>query len=142
MLFMNPQLAALLADVLQAKCSAHSFNVYAFCFTPDHVHLELVALSDESNLIDLLRDLKGTSTAKARPLGFRALWQKGFYDYVLRPGEAVDAVAWYILNNPVRRGLVKEMCEWPHSGSWMFDWKKLAAPLREFIPPWKKAVAG
>ncbi len=75
-------------------------------------------------------------------MGFRALWQKGFYDHVLRSREAVDAAAWYILNNPVRRGLVKEMYEWPQSGSWMFDWKNLAAPLREFIPPWKKALAG
>jgi putative transposase len=135
-LFTNPELAALLLDVLQAKCSAHAFNIYAFCFMPDHIHLELVALSNGSNLVAMLRDFKGASTAAARRLGFRALWQKGFYDHVLRSGEAADAVAWYILNNPVRRGLVNQMREWSHSGSWMFDWKKLAAPLREFIPPW------
>ncbi len=114
----------------------------AFCFMPDHIHLVLLGVSDHSDLIALLRDFKGTSASRARVQGFVALWQKGFYDHVLRSGEALDAVAWYIFNNPVRAGLAKEMGEWPFSGSWMFDWKKLTAPVREFAPPWKKALAG
>jgi REP element-mobilizing transposase RayT len=109
---------------------------------PDHLHLELVGMSDHSNLTALLRDFKGASAAQARLRGFMNLWQKGFYDHVLRSIEAQDAVAWYILNNPVRAGLIKEIGEWPYSGSWMFDWKRLTAPVHEFIPPWKKVVAG
>jgi hypothetical protein len=74
--------------------------------------LVLLGTSDHSNLISLLRDFKGTSTAKARLLGFRASWQRGFYDHVLRSGEVVDAVVCYILNNPVWGGPVNEMREW------------------------------
>ena len=140
--FTHSGLVALLLDVLQTKCSVHSFNVYAFCFMPDHIHLVLLGVSDHSDLIALLRDFKGTSAARARVQGFVVLWQKGFYDHVLRSGEALDAVAWYIFNNPVRAGLTKEMGEWPYSGSGLIDWKKLTAPMREFLPPWKKAVAG
>jgi len=109
---------------------------------PDHIHLVVLGTSDHSNLIALLRDFKGTSTARARVQGFVALWQKGFYDHVLRCGEALDAVAWYIFNNPVRAGLVKEIGEWPFSGSWMFEWRKLSAPAHGFTPPWKKIVVG
>ena len=109
---------------------------------PDHVHLELVGLSDNSDLIAMLRDFNGKSAAQARGQGFRNLWQKGFYDHILRSGKEPDAVAWYILNNPVRGGLAKEMVEWPYSGSRMFDWKKLTVPVQGFIPPWKKSLAG
>jgi hypothetical protein len=48
-------------------------------------------------------------------------------------------VAWYIFNNPVRKGLVMDLRHWPHSGSSMFDWKRLAAPVQPFLPPWKVA---
>lgn len=141
-LFTHAGLVSLLLDVLRAECSAHSFGDYAFCFMPDHLHLELVGLSNESNLLAMLRDFKGRSAAQARAHGVVGLWQKGFYDHILRSGEELDAVAWYIFNNPVRAGLVEVMCEWPHSGSGMFDWKKLTAPAQGFVPPWKKVLAG
>lgn len=108
---------------------------------PDHVHLELAGLSPESDLIALVRDFKGAATAKARQEGWRSLWQKGFYDHILREGDRENAVAWYIFNNPVRKGLVEDLRDWPYSGSWMFDWKKLLAPPDEFIPPWKPVEA-
>ena len=109
---------------------------------PDHVHLELVGLSLVSDLIVLVGNFKGQATAKARKLGVYELWQKGFYDHILRVGEKEDTVAWYIFNNPVRKQLVKHPRQWPHSGSWTFDWKKAVAPLEEFVPPWKIEVAG
>ena len=109
---------------------------------PDHIHLLLVGLSDRSDLTAMVRSFKGKSAARARAQGFRNLWQKRFYDHVLRPGQELDAVAGYILNNPVRAGLVKEIAEWSYSGSWMFDWKKLKLPPPAFIPPWKRNVAG
>ncbi len=75
-------------------------------------------------------------------MGIRGLWQKGLYDHVLRPGEDDNAVAWYIFNNPVRKNLVSDPRAWPHSGSWMCDWRKAVAPPEKFVPPWKRAVAG
>jgi hypothetical protein len=37
----------------------------------------------------------------------------------------------------VRAGLAKTIGEWPFSGSWMFDWGKIAAPQEQFVPRWK-----
>lgn len=122
---------------LRNASTAKGFDVYAYCFMPDHLHMELVGLSDRSDVAAMLRAFKGSTTARARALGVRNLWQKGFYDHVLRPGERENAVAWYIFNNPVRKGLVAEPTAWPHSGSWMFDWKRALAPREEFVPPWK-----
>ena len=104
---------------------------------PDHAHLELVGVSGTSDLIVLLHDVKGVATAQARDIGIRNLWEKSFHDHILRSDDNHDAVAWYIFNNPVRKGLVKDPRDWPYSGSWMLDWKKAVAPIHEYVPPWK-----
>lgn len=112
-----------LLDTLRAACMSHMFDIYAYCFMPDHIHLEPVGLTPEADLIEFMRTWKGTSTVPLREVGLNDALQKGFYDHILRPDDREDAVAWYIFNNPVRRGLVNDLRQWPYSGSWMFDWK-------------------
>jgi len=46
------------------------------------------------------------------------LWQRGFYDHALRKEEDVQKVAEYIVNNPVRMGLVED---WRN---YRFSWHK------------------
>ena len=135
--FSSGELVKRTLDLLRAQCSSHWFDVYAYCFMPNHLHLELAGLADGSDAIVLLHDFKGTATPAARALGVRNLWQKGFYDHILREGDDHNAVAWYIFNNPVRKGLVQDPRDWPYSGSWMFDWKKAVVPIEEYKPPWK-----
>ncbi|PYK99253.1 MAG: hypothetical protein DME32_13050 [Verrucomicrobia bacterium] len=45
----------------------------------------------------------------------RELWQPGFFDHVLRSDESYAEKWQYVLENPVRAGLVREMEEW-HQG--------------------------
>lgn len=127
-------------ETLREACAANSFNVYAYCFMPDHLHLELAGQTEQADLASMMRAFKGLAATRARGRGVRNLWQKGFYDHILRPGENENAVAWYIFNNPARKGLVADPRSWPHSGSWMFDWRKAIAPQENFVPPRKKIV--
>ena len=124
-----------LVDTLRAACLRHLFDIYAYCFMPDHIHLEPVGLTPESDLVEFMRTWKGTSTVPLREVGLNELLQKGFYDHILRRDDNEKAVAWYIFNNPVRRSLVKDPRKWPYSGSWMFDWKRSVAPVEQFVPP-------
>jgi putative transposase len=137
----DSMLVSALLALLEETCAAHSFHVYAFCFMPDHLHLILVGESDSSELARLIRAFKEAASAVARKSGVSNLWQKGFYDHVLRSGKSLDEAAWYIFLNPVRVGLVKKAEEWPYSGSFVFEWKSLAAPSEPFHPPWKGQVA-
>ncbi len=130
------QVVSLLVDTLRAACMKHMFDIYAYCFMPNHIHIEPVGLTSKSDLIEFMRTWKGTSTVPLRESGLNDPFQKGFYDHILRPDDNQDAVAWYIFNNPVRKGLVNDPRDWPYSGSWMFDWKKAVAPPGEFVPPW------
>lgn len=136
-LFTRPGLVATLLAVLRATCCAHFFNVYAYCFMPDHVHMILTGGSDSSSLARLMQVFKSLASREARKIGLANLWQKGFYDHILRTGDSLDAAAWYVFMNPVRAQLAPRAEDWPFSGSFVFEWKNLAVPPEPFAPPWK-----
>ena len=51
----------------------------------------------------------------------KGLWQDGYYERVLRKSEDVLAIIDYILDNPVRAGLVSRPLDYPFSWSCTFD---------------------
>jgi len=44
------------------------------------------------------------------------LWQRYFYDHVLRNEEDLKNVALYVLENPVRKGMVENWQDYPYCG--------------------------
>jgi len=53
------------------------------------------------------------------------LWQPGYYERILRDDEATEAVARYILENPIRAGLTGELGEYPYAGSGVYELEAL-----------------
>jgi len=53
------------------------------------------------------------------------LWHLSYYDHVIRNDEEIKTAARYILENPVRKGLVKDFRGYPFSGSFEFDIKEM-----------------
>ena len=45
----------------------------------------------------------------------KPLWQKNFYDHIVRKEESLLKIAEYIVDNPVRKELVSEWEEYPYS---------------------------
>ena len=45
------------------------------------------------------------------------LWQDSYYDHVVRPEENLTGIGRYIIENPVRAGLVESALEYPFVGS-------------------------
>jgi putative transposase len=74
---------------------------------PDHVHA-LVRLPLEGSLRRVVSDWKRWTVASA---GMH--WQRDFFDHRLRGDESERAKADYILQNPVRAGLVERAKDWP-----------------------------
>ena len=100
-----------------------SFAILAYCFMPDHVHLLIEGATPAADLRRVAKRLKqGSGQAWKFRTGSR-LWQEGYYDRVLRPGEDPKAVARYIIENPVRAGLVAHPSQYPYLGSdvWTLD---------------------
>jgi hypothetical protein len=82
---------------------------------PDHVHLILTPLTNETlrgvvSLVEIMQAIKSASShAIHRRVGDRGpIWQEESFDRIVRSSESVDAKIAYILQNPVRKGLVKD----------------------------------
>lgn len=85
----------------------------AWVVMPDHFHW-LIELGD-SSLDELMRRVK---TNSARDINRRRsssgpLWQAGYHDRALRQEEDVQAVARYVVANPLRAGLVARLGDYP-----------------------------
>jgi putative transposase len=93
------------------------FEVIAYCFMPDHVHLIVVgktAGADMRRFVGLAKQRSGYAFARTRP---GRLWQPSFFDRTIRSDEdIVEAIA-YVIRNPVRDGIVKDPVDYPHWGS-------------------------
>lgn len=139
-LFTNARLVELLVATMHDELRKAGFSINAYCFMPDHCHILASSLADSCELSQAIRGFKGVSASRARKMGIRNLWQRDYYDHILRSGESVGTVAAYVFANPVRAGLVDDPHEWPFSGSFTFEWTKLATPTQKFVPSWKKLV--
>ncbi len=96
------------------------FRCLAYCLMPDHVHL-LVCVGGKNSLTELVGAWKSLCALAARQRGKPAgLWQRSFFDHALRSEESLQAVADYILANPVRAGLVTRQADYPLSGSFEY----------------------
>ncbi|MEY2492533.1 MAG: REP-associated tyrosine transposase [Verrucomicrobiota bacterium] len=73
---------------------------------PDHLHL-LIGIDGKTPLSNVIRDFKRIMT---RNTGVK--WQHNYFDHRVRRDENLPEKADYILNNPVRAGLidVAEQC--------------------------------
>jgi REP element-mobilizing transposase RayT len=82
---------------------------------PDHVHLVLTPLTDETrgtviSLVEILKAIKGASAhaINRRSGNHGAIWQEESFDRIVRSSENLDAKIAYIAQNPVRNGLVND----------------------------------
>ncbi len=94
-------------------------------FMPEHVHLILDGNSDKTNLWKTVVSFKqktGFWLSKNKP---EIQWQKSFYDHVFREDDDLRKHIRYILNNPVRRGLVDNWKDYKFSGSLDFDLEEI-----------------
>jgi REP-associated tyrosine transposase len=139
--FQNVRACDWFLNILQREVSAHLFAAHAYCLMPDHVHLLVEGLEPNSDLLQFLRVIKMKSTTPFERETGSPLWQKKFYDHILRQNDSADGVAWYIWMNPVRAGLCGRPEEYPFVGSFTGLWPKTPKPFVEWLPPWRKMPA-
>jgi putative transposase len=89
----------------------------AWVIMPDHMHV-LLRLGINATLSELVQVIKANSARRINAMAGRsgALWQPGFHDHALRKEENRALIARYIIENPVRAGLVERVEDYPHWG--------------------------
>ncbi len=104
------------------------YHLHAYCLMSNHVHL----LIDQQDIPDppprqdgkhytalsrAMRQLKSKSGyACMQLLGLQGdFWQHESYDHVVRNEKEYEQILAYILNNPVKAGLVEDWQQWPYT---------------------------
>jgi putative transposase len=108
-----------LIDLLFEVSRSERFKVLAYCFMPDHLHLLLHGEDDKSNLKKFVSIYKQKSGYWFKKSYKENLWHISYYDHVLRKEENIENVSMYILENPIRKGLVSDYREYPFSRSFL-----------------------
>jgi putative transposase len=130
-----------LVDAISSARTKHEFDLWAYVFMPDHVHLIICPRQEQYSIAGILRSIKQPVSRRAieylrrnNPDGLRLLasgqqdephrfWQKGGgYDRnITRVDTLIEAIR-YIHNNPVRKGLVDTADQWHYSSA--TDWHR------------------
>jgi len=97
------------------------FQLWAYCFMPDHLHLLVEGENNKSDLQRFISKFKQMSGFRFKKDYGCPLWQSSYFEHVLRREEDLLIQCRYILENPVRAKLVKEVGEYPYSGSMVFE---------------------
>jgi len=108
-------------EILKDLAQQESFSIWAYCFMPDHVHLLIEGEKAEADMRRFIRLLKQKAGYWFKSIYHDKLWQLGYYERVLRDDEATLMVVRYILENPVRKGLVQHFMDYPYLGSLQVD---------------------
>ena len=120
-LFQNKALTWAFLDQLKTDAESNGVSVFAYCFMPDHLHL-VVTPGTRKDIVGFVGEYKGRTTRIAWKYGIKGkCWQTSFHDHFLRKEEDVRDTVMYVLNNPVRKGLVQEWREYPYAGSLVYE---------------------
>jgi REP element-mobilizing transposase RayT len=115
--FSDSRLAKITVDEMTFRREKEQINLFCYCIMPDHLHLLLSLASDfQGTLQDWVSAFKRFTARTASELcDVKLLWQKNFYDHVLRNDESLLETAKYIVHNPVRKGMVSNWESYPYS---------------------------
>jgi putative transposase len=116
----NTAAAGVLRDQFDQAPRRYGWRIGRYVIMPDHIHFFCAPGGERepSSLSVFVAGVKMWSarsilaaTGKAAPL-----WQREFFDRLLRSGESYDGKWTYVRENPVRAGLVKAAEDWPFAG--------------------------
>jgi REP element-mobilizing transposase RayT len=110
-----------IADIVAEGLRYRDGKVYrldAYCIMPNHVHIVFAPMpeseQEDYSLAKILQSLKGRTARKSNQSLDRegAFWEHESYDHCVRDEEEWGRTVAYVLNNPVKAGLVRDWKEW------------------------------
>ncbi|MEK7725062.1 MAG: transposase [Acidobacteriota bacterium] len=134
----DEMVAQIIADSLKYR-DGKVYHLKAFCIMSNHVHVVFKPLLDEKSLkevegssplkfvssepalAEIMQSLKGYTAHEANKILNRSgkFWEEESYDHEVRNEEELSRIVKYVLNNPVKAGLVKDWRDW--KWNWLRD---------------------
>ncbi len=114
-----------LRDAVAVVKNAHPFRIHGWVVLPDHLHCVIEMPQQDANFALRWRLIKmGFSKSLAcaekrsavrRSRGERGIWQRRYWEHLIRDEKDYIAHMDYVHINPVKHGLVTNVVDWPHS---------------------------
>lgn len=109
---------------LLSSLGKYNVAAHVYFFMPDHLHMLLEGKDQSADIRKCVVDFKQRSGYWFLKQGAGIRWQKDFYDHILRKDEDILRHVRYILENPLRKGLVEYWKDYPYKGSTLYDFEQ------------------
>ena len=114
-----------LREALKEARRRRPFTIEAIVILPDHLHCIWTLPSGDADFSTRWHDIKARFAAhipreeklseRRLKKGERGIWQRRFWEHVIRDERDYERHVNYIHYNPVKHGLVTMVAEWPYS---------------------------
>jgi len=103
----------------------HPFHIHSWVVLPDHLHCVIELPSGDTDYAVRWRVIKA-GFSKSLPItenrsavrikrGERGIWQRRYWEHLIRDDADFEAHMDYVHFNPVKHGLAKRVIDWPFS---------------------------
>ncbi|MDO9300962.1 MAG: hypothetical protein Q7T89_06240, partial [Anaerolineales bacterium] len=121
----QPEIAEIIKEALLYR-NGREYDLFAFCIMSNHVHVVFKPLESKSDwqsdlptssytpLNKIMQSLKRHTARKANIILGRegTFWQDESYDHVIRDNGEFERIINYVLENPVKAGLISKWEDW------------------------------
>jgi putative transposase len=114
-----------LRDAVRAVRLAHPFEIVAWVVLPEHMHAVWSLPPGDSDYSMRWNQIKGgfsrhiptgERVSKSRiDKGERGIWQRRFWEHLIRDDDDLSRHVDYVHYNPVKHGYVRHAIDWPFS---------------------------
>jgi REP element-mobilizing transposase RayT len=101
------------------------YQLLAFCIMPNHVHVIINPLLQDNDIIFSISHItytwkKYSATQINKHMQMKgSLWQSESYDHLIRDQKELFHYLEYVMENPIKAGLVSKWYEW--KGTWVIE---------------------
>ena len=113
--FINASVVDNARNILIRSSEKHKFAIIAYCFMPEHLHLMVGGLSDNSDLKKFVTDFKRVTSYDFMQKNGGRLWQRSYYDRIVRNNKEYDDTVRYIIHNPVNAYITDDYMQYQFS---------------------------
>ena len=149
-IFHRPDSVAVLRQAYKQVMKHHPFSIDAFVLLPDHLHCIWTLPENDDDFSTRWRLIKSFFSRKYEYVGWvkernpangilsasrlkkkeKDIWQRRFWEHLIRDDKDLEQHVDYIHYNPVKHGFAKAPKDWPYSsfhryvnkGSYNLDW--------------------
>lgn len=114
----QPEIATMVVESLEYR-DGKVYELDAYCIMPTHAHIIFTPLEREDGdyypLQTIMHSLKRHTARQGNKILGREgqFWHHESYDHVVRNRAEWERIVRYVLNNPVKAGLVETWQDWP-----------------------------